>query len=73
MATSYELVMDPAIVKATEAIFAQMVGPLAPMLGLEWRIVIERHGRPAAAVVRTRDAGIKMHFYGDPLNPEAER
>lgn len=38
-------------------------------LGTEWRVVIERNGRPAAQILRTRDAGVLVGFYGD-VEPE---
>ena len=62
---SYVVATDPELVKAAQAIWEQMMHPSAPKLGLDWRIVIERNGKPAAEVIRTRDKGIKIGFYGD--------
>lgn len=39
-------------------------------LGAEWRVIIERNGKPAAHIQRTRDAGVLVGFYGDVLPEE---
>ena len=64
--SEYLLSVEPELVAVTETLRAVMssVGTV-DRLGLDWRVVIERNGRPAAEVRRTRDHGISVGFYGD--------
>lgn len=48
-----------------EVLRAVTAHSIVSKLGTDWRVVIERNGRPAAEIRRTRDAGVLVGFYGD--------
>ena len=67
--SGYVVATDPELVKAARGIWEYMASITGPSIGLEWRIVIERDGQPAAEVIRTISDGITIGFYADEEDP----